>query len=295
MRLKSRAGFASQCLLALCLTAVAACDPKREPNQPTARGVEDAVDAPEGAVSVRVRGTSFKILNGDIDASSRKKMAQDGVMRSGDAFELEVELDKPAHVYLMQFLPDGKATLHHPVDEAKALLPAGRHRVPTERDEVFRLDQTSGGEVIFVIVSKNPLTSEERQLVDEVRALRPDGHMVVAYDFPPQEVKAVQAFYDTTAPELSDSAPKPIASVPAPIPVPPVARPSNGCGPRPMVKEGMKARGDSCTKVPPSGRVGLKARGVERFKPGQQEIVATTTDADGVATFVLRINHQPAE
>lgn len=56
-----------------------------------------------------------------------------------------------------------------------------------------------------------------------------------------------------------------------------------------MVKAGLKARGDGCTKVVSSGRDGLGARGVGIFKTGRQDVLAaTTTDAEGVATFVLR-------
>src|SRR5262245_50692048 len=54
-------------------------------------------------IHVLVQGERFAIVDGGIDESSRKRMQQDDVMRSGDAFTLDVTLDRPAYAYVFQF------------------------------------------------------------------------------------------------------------------------------------------------------------------------------------------------
>ena len=60
-----------------------------------------------------------------------------------------------------------------------------------------------------------------------------------------------------------------------------------------MVKTGLTAR-DVCGAGGAKKRPGLTARGIGRVKLGQ-DIASGATEADGVGTFVLRIEHRPRD
>ncbi|MBK6517248.1 MAG: DUF4384 domain-containing protein [Polyangiaceae bacterium] len=255
-------------------------------------------------VAVRLRGSSYSIKGGALDEGSRKALRQGGSLRSGDAFELTAELDAPAHVYVMQFLPDGTAAVLHPLKGKDAALPSGTHRIPVERDDVFQLDERPGAEILYVIVSKGPLPSAEKQLVDEVRALPKDAIYPVAYEVVAEDRAEVEAFHDRI--ESADPGPAQSATATATTTATATATPlaahrgpQRACAPdRVQIglraaaspASGMKARGGCEASVAP--RKGLKARAVKRLKLGE-DLAAGATEGDGVATFVLRIDHRP--
>ncbi len=229
-------------------------------------------------ISVRLRGMSFLVKDGEIDFSSRKRLVSNGVVYTGNAFELELELDRPAHAYVLQFLADGTATVLHPADNAQGPLPAGVHRLPTERDVAFVLDGAPGPEVLYIIVSDGALPLAQQQLVDEVRAL-PEGALYpVTYEIEEEE--------KTPPPPQPSSAPTPPAKLTANGAASVIRR--SKCRPMPKSKTGLTARNDCIAGEP---RAGLTARSIKRVRLGK-DLASGATEADGVAIFIVLFDHR---
>jgi hypothetical protein len=95
-------------------------------------------------------------------------LAAGGEIRTGEVLITEVELLRPAHVYVINVSASGRTTLLYPVAtyERDALLGQGFHRLPPERSEYpyIRLDHEIGTERLYVIASPEPIVRVDRDL-----------------------------------------------------------------------------------------------------------------------------------
>ncbi len=95
-------------------------------------------------------------------------LAAGGQIRTGEVLVTEVELLRPAHVYVINVSASGRATLLYPeaTYEQDALLGEGFHRLPPERSEYpyIRLDQEIGTERLYIIASPEPIARVDQHL-----------------------------------------------------------------------------------------------------------------------------------
>jgi len=95
-------------------------------------------------------------------------------LASGDRVEMFVELDRAAHVYVVQFFADKSIAVLFPKGEAKAELAPGRHRIPAA-GKMFELDDAVGEEHVYVVASRGPLERVDREVADSVGEVRLSG------------------------------------------------------------------------------------------------------------------------
>lgn len=96
-------------------------------------------------------------------------LAPNGTLHSGDRIAFEVELTRPAYVYLFFEGPSGDAALLYPPNGAHHLVGPDRPvRVP-DHGRSLKLDDNTGREVVYVVASAQRVPNADKGL-DAVRA-----------------------------------------------------------------------------------------------------------------------------
>jgi hypothetical protein len=93
------------------------------------------------------------------------------IVPTGTDFEITIELDEPAHVYVGGISAVGKPYLVLPEPTDSALISAGRHRMPVQPTKWLALEPPSGQELMFVIASRRPLPIVDHFLAQTVGEL----------------------------------------------------------------------------------------------------------------------------
>lgn len=279
--------------LASITLAVAACMPAVAPPATTAPpgGASTTASSPPpaagsagsaapvasaGPLAVTIEGTSFTIENRAIVESTRTPLHQHAHVPSGAGLALTVTLDRPGYVSVIEFHPSGGADVLYPVDTD----PTGalaHHTIPADKNTVLQLDDTTGQELLYVIVSAQPLARADAdlaQLVAEVAHLPSDQILPVAYA--------------TTSNDPVD--------LPPPPPPPPqksavahhvagACPPVTGAGNRLLTAKG------PCDAHKPLRM--LTAKGIHRTQLDGNALVGAHTDDHGVGAFAIAIDHTP--
>jgi len=199
-------------------------------------------------------------------AGGRRPIAAGDSLRSGDRMTMTLTVDRPAYGYVLQFFPDGTATVLFPQGNEDNRI-TGSMQVPPSG--AFELDDVLGEETVYVVASMRPLAQADATVmaaVDDVRRNTPEAA-------PPP------------TPTVPD-APPVDAGVPA---TPPITT-----APTPVITPG-KPGGAGAPKRPAGGpdpgRAGLKTRGIVRVAQDAQ--VIARSDADGIAIFNISFKHVP--
>jgi hypothetical protein len=141
--------------LGLCAVLIA-CGGTESPG-PTAEPVPDG--AAKLSVQVQVQ-----------DGAILRSIAPGETLRSGDKIALSVTVDRPTHLYVLQFFPDGTSAVLFPDSAADQNRVTGTSRVPDSG--WFQLDDSIGEENVYVVASVRPLNEADNvvgKLVDTVR------------------------------------------------------------------------------------------------------------------------------
>jgi CHAT domain-containing protein len=122
----------------------------------------------------------------EADGSYTEVLVSEGsVLRSYDNFQVHLETNKPAFVYVLLYDSEGKASQLFPdpkIDHPGYLQPGSRSAIPS-RDLWFWLDEHAGTETIYVLTSEKPLT-DIRSLLAQMEGGDEAGQKRVA-----QEIK----------------------------------------------------------------------------------------------------------
>jgi len=229
-------------------------------------------------IAVTVEGQQFAILGGAIVESSRVKLAQRARVPSRHGLSLTVDLDRPAFVYVLDFRPTGGADLLYPAgnDEAGA---RNHHDIPSEKDVVLQLDDSTGPELLYVIVSEAPLAVAD---VDLAKLVADVGKLPDSQVFPVAYVMA-------TSDPASASPPRtPAKASDASL----AKRAASACAPREIADRTLlTAKGACATARRPTTL--LTAKGVNRTKLSSSSLVERYTNDHGVGAFPIVLDHTP--
>lgn len=197
------------------LSSIAACHPGAS-STPTARHTappppssEPLNDAPGSPDDLQARGAFRAIEDGDgrnatPELADRwltvtiKTQATDlswwaiaagGQLRSGEVVVVDVDLYRPAHVYVINVSATGRSTLLYPaaVIEEDTQLDRGRHRLPPKRSDApyIKLDDEIGVEHFFIIATLEPIRDADDKLGEMVERLgRGESPVVMVRDTP---------------------------------------------------------------------------------------------------------------
>jgi hypothetical protein len=91
------------------------------------------------------------------------------VLRSKDHFQVHLETNRPAHVYILLFDSQGQASqlFPDPKIEQPGFVEARRHIVVPDKDLWFWLDEHPGTETVYVLSSEQPM-SDIRGLLKKI-------------------------------------------------------------------------------------------------------------------------------
>jgi CHAT domain-containing protein len=106
------------------------------------------------------------------DGSYSEVIVQEGsVLQSGDHFQVEVETNKRAHVYLLLFDSRGRAKelFPDPKIEQAGFVEGGQRIAIPEQDLWFWLDENTGTETLYTVASEKPLPNV-RELLHKMEA-----------------------------------------------------------------------------------------------------------------------------
>lgn len=78
-------------------------------------------------------------------------------LHTGERFAVEVEVDRPAHVYVLQRTEQGTITIVAATEQAAPARPGGRQRLPAG-GSWFQLDSRVGTEQLMIVASAEPLS-----------------------------------------------------------------------------------------------------------------------------------------
>jgi len=99
-----------------------------------------------------------------------------GQLRSSEVLVAEIELKRPAHIYVINVSASGKTVLLYPVPayEPDALLGLGTHRLPPARSEYpyIKLDSEVGTEHLIVVATPESVADVDHKLGAIVEKLR---------------------------------------------------------------------------------------------------------------------------
>lgn len=99
-----------------------------------------------------------------------------GQLRSGEVFVVEIDLYRPAHVYVVNVSASGRSTLLYPdaEHEQDTRLERGSHRLPPARsDEPYiKMDAEVGTEHFFIIATPAPVQDVDDALGELIAKLR---------------------------------------------------------------------------------------------------------------------------
>jgi hypothetical protein len=120
------------------------------------------------------------------DGSYTEVLVNEGsVLRSYDNFQVHLETNRPAYVYILLYDSQGTASqlFPDPKIDQRGFLEQGRKAVVPARDLWFWLDENTGTETIYVLTSEKPM-SDIQGLLAKMEAVDDDGKKRVA-----QEIK----------------------------------------------------------------------------------------------------------
>lgn len=101
-----------------------------------------------------------------------RPIARGASLRSGDRVEVEIEVSRPAYVYIVQFFGDGSSAVLFPTGEEPVQIAAGSAvRLPGD-GQWFELDDNPGDEHVYVAASSLPLERADAAIADAVRSVR---------------------------------------------------------------------------------------------------------------------------
>jgi len=93
-----------------------------------------------------------------VERNGRRWSAATGeTLQSGDFLELLVYLNQPAHLYVVQRIPNGDSEALLPAGEDHLLQSGREYRIPSAADESFQLDANVGEEILYVVMSRGPI------------------------------------------------------------------------------------------------------------------------------------------
>lgn len=125
-------------------------------------------------VDANERGLDLRFQLRAHSGGEARYVAPGATLTTGDRVELFIELDQPAHVYVVQFFADETSAVLFPKNDASARLAPGRHRIPAP-GKMFELDESTGEEHIYVVASREPLERVDREIAESVNEVQISG------------------------------------------------------------------------------------------------------------------------
>lgn len=234
----------------IAVALVIGCGGPAAPNDPKSPG-QPTQPAQAGALEI-----TFRALG-----EGEKTVPLGSKLKSGERIALSMTLTRPAHVYVLQFFPDGTAGVLFPgPGEEKPI--SGMQRIPATG--WFELDQNVGDENVYVVASVEPLAQVDASVKRTVDVVRTSGKA-------PDEPAAVE--------------PVPVVAPEPPKPAPDVADPKL---PPVVVKQPVRVQAAGSGQPPPGG-ASLKSRGLNRVQ--DDHLIKLTADAQGLAVFRFWFHH----
>jgi CHAT domain-containing protein len=120
------------------------------------------------------------------DGSYSEIIVREGsVLQSGDHFQVHVEINKRAHVYVLLFDSQGQAKelFPNPKIEQAGFIDGGQRIAVPEKDLWFWLDENTGTETLYILASEKPLPNI-RELLRKMEAADEAGKRRIS-----QEIK----------------------------------------------------------------------------------------------------------
>lgn len=93
------------------------------------------------------------------------------VLRSGDKFDFSVRLARPSYLYVLQFYDHGPMRIYPPPGPM-TIHPAGVTRVPGNRRTWFELDDNTGRETLYFLISDMPIASPGQYIEKQLGAVQ---------------------------------------------------------------------------------------------------------------------------
>jgi hypothetical protein len=109
---------------------------------------------------------SFAAITGPEDQRTLIALESDSILYSGDKFKMMFQAEQQCYIYIIFAGTDGEILMLHPQElesPNKPAEPSKRVYIPAARDW-FMLDQKSGTETLYLLVSSSPLADLESQL-----------------------------------------------------------------------------------------------------------------------------------
>ncbi len=133
-----------------------ASNQKAKPSvEPTGQSVESAAVTSPLSLTVNMIGQRK-----DADGSYSEVIVKEGsVLRSGDHFQVQIETNRPTHIYVLIFDSHGRASqlFPDPKIETPGFVEGGRKIAVPDKDLWYWLDERSGTETIYVLASEEPM------------------------------------------------------------------------------------------------------------------------------------------
>jgi hypothetical protein len=97
---------------------------------------------------------------------------QDEELARCDLVELHIDIEQPAYVYVVQFLPNGTPQVLFPATPTDQLMkPGTRIRIPEDGDD-FQIVGEGGENVVYVLMSREPIDKVAAALGGSIRNIR---------------------------------------------------------------------------------------------------------------------------
>lgn len=160
---------------ALLAVLVAACSAPPAPRPP-------AVTPPPAAPSATPARRAFTVRTVKVrhDGSG---LAAGARLHSNDRFDLLVDLDGTAYIYVVRVVPGGALEVLYPAATAPPL--SGTVRIPTDPRQIFQLDDQVGEERLYVVATEAPIAEGEPAVERAIRSLELDAPAAEAPPAPP--------------------------------------------------------------------------------------------------------------
>jgi hypothetical protein len=239
-----------------------------KPNEPTQGGLGTA---PAGALEL-----SFQAL-----ADGQKPVAMGSTLQSGDRIALSMTVTRPAHIYVIQFFPDGTADVLFPrPGEEKPI--SGTQRIPATG--WFELDKVVGEENVYVVASVEPLAQADASVKRTVDVVRTTGKA------PPEEPATAEPATAITEP-VKDPPVEPVKDQVTDPPKPPdgTAAPKPPLHATSTAVVPVRTKAAGAGQKPAPGGASLRSRGLNRVEAN--DMIRVTGDEQGVAVFRFWFKH----
>lgn len=131
-------------------------------------------------------------------------------LRSGDALRTHVKLTAAAYLYVVQFFPDGTASvLFPPPPEKQRFNPPGVSIQLPDAGKIFVLDKNVGTEHVYVIASLKPLAEVDSSLVQVLADVRYSTGEASSNDESPAPAAQQEPYQEDQAPTSAGNAESP--------------------------------------------------------------------------------------